>query len=87
MGTEAVEQYESVFDLKLPVGEVGVGGADSSVVCETCCCTAVADAVTEAGTQKAGSASSDLSEVGLRLPALLLPNLPRATNSLTLSTL
>lgn len=87
MGTEAVEQYESVFDLRLPVGEVGVGGADSSVVCATCCCTAVAVAVTEAGTQKAGSASSDFNELGLKLPALLLPNLPRATHSFTLSTL
>jgi len=70
----------------MPVGEVGVGGADSSVVFETCCCTA-AVAVTDAGTQKAGSASSDLSEVGLKLPALLLANLPRATHSFTLSTL
>jgi len=74
-----------VLDFRLPVGEVGVGGADSSVVLDTCCWMAAVE-VTEAGTQKAGSLSSLFKDVGLRLPAFPLPNFPRGT-SFMLSTL
>lgn len=69
------------------MGEVGVGGADSSVVLDTCCwMAAVALEATEAGTQKVGSLSSLRREVGLRLPAFADPNFPRGT-SFRLSTL
>lgn len=62
IGTELVEDIESVFDFRLPVGEVGVGGGDSSADVETCCCTVLRGG----GTQKVGS--SVLMDEGLILP-------------------
>lgn len=62
IGTELVEDIERVFDFRLPVGEVGVGGGDSSADVETCCCTVLRGG----GTQKVGS--SVLIDVGLILP-------------------